>query len=128
VTPEFTLTPLIDILFIVLIFLVLTTSFREISGIRLNLPETDTGRAIAEVDDLYRLTVAADGTIAFGGDDALTLDALEARLVEIPDKEGVRVVLAADVAASHGRVVAVMDHIRRAGIFRLEIETLTTPP
>lgn len=50
-SPDITLTPLIDILFIVLIFLALTATFRESTALRLTLPEARTGEIESQYDN-----------------------------------------------------------------------------
>ncbi len=54
----------------------------------------------------------------------VSLDDLRRRLEAIADKDALNVLLAADRSASHGDVVAVIDLVRQASIFRLSIETL----
>ena len=118
------LTPLIDILFIVLVFLVLTTTFREATQLRVTLPEAETGELLRR-DELGRIHVELDasGTL-FVEDRPVTLDALETMLSSVRDKATAHVLLAADERAQHGRAVDVMDLVRRQGIERLSIETV----
>lgn len=121
--PEINLTPLIDILFIVLIFLVLTATFADTTTFQVNLPPATTGEPSArQIPGRVVVSVAADGTIQIAGD-IVTADELERRLQSRPDRDRLTLVLSADTRASHGDVVAVMDRIRRAGILRISIET-----
>ena len=121
---EIILTPRIDILFIVLLFLVLTATFTDSTSLRLSLPRATTG--LCETQQLpgtIRITVDADGTPGIDGR-PVSLDDLGRLLDAVAGKDALNVRLAADRSASHGDVVAVIDAVRQAGIFRLSIETL----
>ena len=121
---EIILTPLIDILFIVLLFLVLTATFTDSTSLGLSLPQAATGtRETQQLAGTIRITVDANGTPGIDGR-PVSLDDLRRRLEAIADKDALNVLLAADRSASHGDVVAVIDLVRQASIFRLSIETL----
>jgi biopolymer transport protein ExbD len=122
--PEINLTSLIDILFIVLVFLVLTTTFREATQLRVRLPEASTGEAVPR-DDRGRIRVAIDanGTVHVG-EAQVSLAQLRAMLQTVPDRDAVQLLVSADASAAHGRVVDVMDLARSLGILQLSIETI----
>lgn len=114
-----------NILFIVLVFLLLTTTFKEFTFIRVTLPESSTGQHDArDQSGRIRITIEASGTV-YLGDAAVSLEELSQVLRRVQDKQAADVLLAADEELNHGRVVRVMELIRRAGIFRLSIETLS---
>jgi len=123
---EITLTPLIDILFIVLLFLVLTATFTEQTVLRVALPRAATGEPAVEDLSVVRVVIDANGQI-FVGDRIHTLDEVRTRLLAIGDPGRARVTIAADRAASHGNVVQVLDLVRQAGIVRVEIQTFAEP-
>jgi biopolymer transport protein ExbD len=121
--PSFNLTPLIDILFIVLIFLVLTTTFRDAATFRVNLPPAETSeRDVRSQPDTVTVSVAEDGTMEIDGEES-NIDHLSELLAAFaePDRPAVR--LRADAGARHGLVVQIMDVARRYGITQLDIET-----
>ena len=127
IQPSFNLTPLMDILFIVLIFLVLTSTFKEATTFQVQLPTADSSAVEPrQLPGLISISVAADGTIGLG-DQLLTMRELESRLDAVTDPERVTVRLRADADAQHGVVVGVMDAVRRSGISQLSIETRTAP-
>ena len=127
VAPGFNLTPLMDILFIVLIFLVLTTTFKEATTFQVQLPTTRASETEPrEIPGLIAIVVAADGEIALGRD-PVTMPQLEERLAAIETPESITVRLRADAAVDHGVVVQVMDAVRRSGISQLSIETQNVP-
>ena len=123
VGPEFNLTPLIDILFIVLIFLVLTTTFRDVTTLRVTLPTASSSTVEPQtVPGLIDLTVAEDGSLELRGE-RIGLDELRGLLAAIADPEEAIVRLRADARVSHGVVVEVLDVVRRARITQISIET-----
>jgi biopolymer transport protein ExbD len=124
-TPEINLTSLIDILFIVLVFLVLTTTFKESTWLQVSLPEATTAEEVQESSPgPIRVTIDRSELIYLDGS-PVPLEELTDLLLEAAPTRGAReVVLTADRKASHGRVIAVMDRIRRAGLFRLRIEAV----
>lgn len=124
---EITLTPLIDILFIVLLFLVLTATFTEQTVLRVALPRAATGEPSVEDVSLLRVLIDADGQI-YLGDRAHTLAEVRTRLQAMGDPDRARVTIAADRAASHGSVVQVLDLVRQAGIVRVNIQTFAESP
>ncbi|MDH4064188.1 MAG: biopolymer transporter ExbD [Acidobacteriota bacterium] len=119
---EITLTPLIDILFIVLLFLVLTATFTEQTVLRVALPRAATGEPVVEDVSVLRVLIDADGQV-YLDDRIRTLDEVRTRLDAMADPDRARVIIAADRAASHGSVVQVLDLVRQAGIVRVEIQT-----
>lgn len=120
---EINLTPLIDILFIVLLFLVLTATFSERAVVRISLPRATTGETLGNVPDRLQVLVDADGELYLDGR-VRTLGDIEQRLRAVPDKDRAVVTVSADEDARHGRVIEVIDLVRQVGISRLDIETL----
>jgi biopolymer transport protein ExbD len=120
------MSPLIDVVFQLLIFFAVTTSFVQVAGLELDLPESDAEPARrAEGADSRWLTIemAADGSLAFQGE-ALRPEELEDRLRRaLAARRDALVVLRADREARHGQVVAVMDGVRRAGARGLSVAT-----
>jgi biopolymer transport protein ExbD len=110
--------PIVDIVFILVIFFAVSTTFLETAGLKLDLPRS-TSTAERQQEDLT-VVLSADGAISFAGEQ-LERSGLKQRLSEALEASTVRrVVLRADGNARHADVVAVMDAIRDAGA-----ETLT---
>lgn len=121
--PSINLTPLIDILFLVLMFLVLTATFRGTFALDLTLPAAETAAPVpVETPGIVRVVVAADGQVRLE-DRLVTLDELERRLIAMPEPGRLGIILSADARSPHGDIVAVIDRVRRAGIFNLRLET-----
>lgn len=117
------LTPLIDVVFQLLIFFLLTTSFIAERAVDVELPAADAQASPQEKKTILAVTVTRDGEIAH-----------DERMVSIPeltdvfrraaakDREQI-VVIRGDHAVSHGRVVQVMDLARVHGLTKLAIAT-----
>ena len=121
--PTFNLTPLIDILFIVLIFLVLTTTFRDAATFRVNLPPAVTSeRDVGPQPGTMTVSVAEDGSMEVDGEES-SPEQLSQRLAVFRETDLPAVRLRADAGARHGLVVQIMDIARRYGITQLDIET-----
>lgn len=120
--PRPELTSLVDIMFILIIFLTVTTTFAGSGGLDVNLPEASSQRAIEDVDKLY-IVINRNGAAHVDGA-PLTDAALEARLRALAAANpSALVIIQADKTSLHGRVVTVMDLAQTAGIKRLAIAT-----
>jgi len=115
------ITPLIDVLFILIIFFTVSSTFLEQPGIKLKLPEADSG----ESHTAQKVIVYVDANEnIFLNDDPLTLENL-AESVEIllSGQSDKSVVLRADMKVTHGIVVKIMDLLRKKGIYKIIIST-----
>ena len=114
-------TPIVDIVFNLLIFFALSLNFSPYSALQITLP-TATAHSPAPADNM-RITIAADGALGVDGQ-ALASNQLAALLHHtLQNNPGTRLIVHADEAAAHGRVVEVMDMCRAAGCSGLAIET-----
>ncbi|MGM0480446.1 MAG: ExbD/TolR family protein [Pseudomonadota bacterium] len=113
------MTPMLDIVFIMLIFFIVTTSFVKEAGIQVNKPEAN--QANKEPSANIFIAIRDTGEIWM---DKRQVDVkrvaanLERMLAEQPTD---LVVIQADEEAQHGRVVEVMDQIKEAGIDKISI-------
>ena len=115
--------PLVDVVFLLVIFFAVSTTFLETAGLKLELP-TSTSTASRQARDLVVL-LAADGTLSFEGED-LEPGPLSERLASaLGESETKMVVLRADTGAKHGEVVKIMDLIRNAGADGMTIAART---
>ncbi|HSH84265.1 MAG TPA: biopolymer transporter ExbD [Guyparkeria sp.] len=121
---ELNLIPLIDVVFMLLIFFMLTTTFIHDRALDVDLPVSESGSA--ELAELRNHVIELDqrGQIAIDGQ-RVTEQELAAVLAEIAE-DGRPVVLWADALVVNQRVVTVLDLARRAGINKLGMGT--TPP
>ena len=119
--PEINLIPFIDVLLVVIIFLMLSTTYARHTELQVALPAADAARP-RELPRSIAVTVTADGR--YGIDrrpvDGHGVERLAAALAAAAGGDAATtVVVAADAAASHQSVVNVMDAARRAGLTRL---------
>lgn len=124
--PEITLTPLIDIVFLMLIFFMVSTTFLRESAVDIVLPEARDEPATQPADQLV-LTISADGQFTVDGRrlantafDTLRLALIDAH-ARMPDAP---LLIRADANARHQSLVTAMDAAGAAGINRLSIATL----
>lgn len=115
------ITSLIDVIFMLLMFFVVTSSFLERPGIKLELPTSRSSQPT--VVEKYILYIAADGSYTLNSE-AIMADDLHERIAEaLPSMIDGTLTLFADKQALHGAVVRAMDAARLAGVKRLVVAT-----
>jgi len=106
--------PLIDIVFLLLIFFMLTSHFDIISGIDIKLPDISERGSDQSVDTM---TVSLDKTgNCYLQKKKVTLKDLYLRLKELTKEKKINLILNADRDVTHGHVVRIMDLAKKAGI------------
>jgi len=116
-------TPLVDIMLVLLIIFMVTATYIVAQSIPVDLPEAATGE---DVVTTFALTLTKDGKTYLDGT-AMELKEVRERIRSaVKTNEDVRAVIAADREVSHGRVVNVIDIIRDEGItkFALNIQSV----
>jgi len=117
----FDLTPLIDVVFLLLIFFMVTTTFARIGqGIRVSLPTTTTPQE--KIEKSIVISITKDGQIYLGKKRVKEENLIPLLKKELKGKEGL-VVINADKATLHGKVVEIMDLAKQAGAVKLGILT-----
>lgn len=111
--------PLIDIVFQLLIFFMLTSSFIFQPGIKVNLPKAVTSEVIHEKNLIILITAS---NYIYLNDRIITMSELASRL-RIAAKENKPLLIKADRRASLGKVVEVWDLCRDEGISQINIAT-----
>lgn len=115
------ITSLIDVVFLLLIFFMVSTTFIDQPGISLDLPNAQS-TVEAEPDEVI-LTISPDGNLYLDGKQILLKQlkaALENKFDQHPNKT---LILKADKDVSHGIVVQVMDTAKIVGIEKLVVAT-----
>lgn len=121
-TLKFDLTPLIDVVFQLLIFFMLTTTFINVeSGVKVDLPSGD----FAAVSEKRNIVVTiTENNVLYLDNHLVDPNYLTEKLVEeSKNNPNPLVVLEADQNVTHGKVVRVMDLIKKSGIERIAIAT-----
>jgi len=120
--PRVDLTPMVDVVFLLLIFFMISTTFIETPGLTVDLPESSMKTQVKEPEEL-KVYLSKDGAIAIG-DTKVTMAQFRAKLLSFgPQAKETTFVLMADKEAFHGRVVELMDEARKAGFAKLAIAT-----
>ena len=119
------ITPLIDVVFLLLIFFVVSTTFVRTSAIEVDLPEASNARPPAPAGIEVRVTAsgtyAVDGRPIPGTGRSALLDALRQAHGRTPETPPV--VVAADADARHETVVQVLDAARELGLTNIRLLT-----
>jgi len=116
------LTPMIDVVFLLLIFFMISTTFIETPGISIKLPESSTSIAEKEPEEI-KIYLARNGDI-FLKEEKITLEALQSHLRSYGERsQSMTFLLLADKEARHGRVVQLMDSAKNNGFGKLAIAT-----
>lgn len=122
---DINLTPLIDVVFLLLIFFMVSTTFVRESEIDLTLPEASAEQREDPVDKI-EIAIDRDGSI-FINEKALLNSQLETIREALSALEGSDadpvVIISADANASHQTVVDVMDAARQVGLYRVTFPT-----
>ncbi len=107
------ISPLLDVVFLLLIFFLVTTTFLPDAGMDLELPESTT----AAPSDLTSTVVSVDedGAIQFDGD-SVSVEELRAAIAALTDEERERITVRADSRVDYGVIVRVIDALRIAGV------------
>ncbi len=114
--------PLIDVLLVLLIFFIMSTTFTETQGISIKLPVAASSANEGAPKDL-RVTITKYEKIMLG-DKPVTLESLPQAFKDaLGNAPGNALVLRADREVPHGLVVRVMDMARNAGIHKLAVAT-----
>lgn len=116
---EIDMTPMLDIVFIMLIFFIVTTSFIKEAGVDVKRPDASTAQR-QEASSIY-VAVTADGEIWIDRQ-AVDLRALRSQVerMRLENPEAAAVVQA-DTDARHGLVVKVMDQLRLGGVKTISV-------
>jgi biopolymer transport protein ExbD len=116
---EINLTPMLDIVFIMLIFFVVTTSFVKESGIDVNRPSAQTAEPRDQGNILIAITPNGEIWIDKRPVDIRAIRAVVERLVAENPEGGV--IIQGDREAEIGLLVKVMDQVRKAGVKNVSI-------
>lgn len=119
------LTPLIDIVFLLLIFFMVSTTFTKESQLNISLPE-----ASAELSDVpaasIEILITDAGTYSINGQSLVNnqLDTLKKGITKVLEgRDTAPVVISADAKATHESVVRAMDAAGQLGLINLSITT-----
>jgi biopolymer transport protein ExbD len=125
--PEINLIPFIDILLVILIFLMLTTTYSRFTELQLTLPVADAEKLRDRPAEIV-VAVGADGRYMVDRQpvDGTSVDRLAAALAAAAQsRSDPTLIISADATAAHQSVINVLDAARRAGLVRLTFAAQT---
>lgn len=117
------MTPLIDVVFLLLIFFLITTTFVQSTEaeIPINLPEAASGTASEQVERMV-LVVTSSGEVAIEGEGLVSAARLRARLEEVHElNPDASIQLKGDVDATHGKVIELLDLVKQTGFSKVNL-------
>ncbi len=123
--PEINLIPLIDVLLVVLIFLMITTTYSKYTELKIQLPVADASAA-KNLPDSVVVGVTADGSYTVAGHPLPGRDVpelVQALRAAAHGRSDVTLVISADARSTQQSVVNVMEAARLLGISRLSFAT-----
>jgi len=120
------LTPLIDVVFLLLIFFMVTTTFTKESRLTLELPEATGEPGPATTAEMIEITVSAGGEFAVNSSPLVNtkLETIKQAINEASQSDtSIPMVITADALAPHQAVVRAMDAAGQLGFVHLSITT-----
>jgi len=115
------LTSLIDVMFLLLIFFMVSTTFLRQPAIKLELPEAKNSEAVRQSPIVINID---RGGHVYLNDNPMELELLGAALTRrLAHSDSKVVVLKADLRVTHGAVVRVLDIVKGAGVNKLVVST-----
>ena len=126
--PEINLIPFIDVLLVVLIFLMLSTTYSRFTELQINLPTADSEKLRERPTEII-VAVSGDGRYSVNQSavDGRSVELLSATLsAAAAGRADTVVIISADATAAHQAVVNVLDAARRAGLSRLTFAAQTS--
>lgn len=119
------LTPLIDVVFLLLIFFMVTTTFTKETRLSLTLPEA-TGEPQGNVDEPIEITIGLNSHYALNGvslarHDLLGIKQALSKLTTVPSQQAI--VVTADANAPHQAVITALDAAGQLGFVNIKLTT-----
>lgn len=123
--PEMNLIPMIDVLLVILIFLMVTTTYAKFSELQINLPQASAEEAVAQASQIS-VSVDASEHYAINNTPIAFIDAgkLAQELTRVAgEQKDPTVIIVADAKAPHQAVIHIMEAARLAGLGHITFST-----
>ena len=117
---EINLSPMIDCIFILLIFFIVTTVFIEEPGVDIIKPDATTDLDLEKNSIIVAIT--ADNKVVYGGKE-LGVAGVGARVKALLNKDDLPVIIQADASADHGVFSDVWSEVKNAGAKKISLST-----
>jgi biopolymer transport protein ExbD len=115
------ISPLIDCVFILLIFFIVTTTFVDETGVEVDKPQAASSVQLEKTSIMIAIT--ANGEIVYGGNE-IGISGIRPLVKRMMQKEEVPVIIQADQNVMSGLMVRVIDEAKLAGAVKVSIATL----
>ncbi|MGS2718738.1 ExbD/TolR family protein [Eionea flava] len=128
---QINLTPLIDVVFLLLIFFMVSTTFTKETHLEINLPEASSDPAVATESDVVDITINTNGDYVINGKALVNqqADTLRRALQELSQGDNsLPLTVTADATTPHQSVVRAMDVAGQLGFAKLRITTRQPTP
>jgi len=129
-SPEVNLTSLIDVVLLLLIFFMVSTSFVKESKITISLPQADNSAIVEETPGQIDIMITETGTYLVNGRELINSrpETLRNAIQKVSDgNSDLPLTISADANATHQNVVTAMDVAGRLGFVQISIATLNDP-
>jgi biopolymer transport protein ExbD len=128
--PEVNLTSLIDVVLLLLIFFMVSTSFVKQSQISISLPQADSAAIVEEVPEQIDIMITETGTFLINGRELINnrVETIRNALQKVSGGNNtLPLTISADANAKHQYVVSAMDVAGRLGFKQISIATVNDP-
>lgn len=120
------MTPFVDIIFNLLLFFLLSTSYVQHTALDLSLPRA--GRSAGVTGQFIQVDLKLDDSLFLNSKPVATLDELAAGIAAEKEKGQTIFLLRADEGAIHGKVVEILDLAKSQGLEDIRVATHQRPP
>ncbi|WP_273151057.1 ExbD/TolR family protein [Methylophaga thiooxydans] len=126
--PDVNLTPMIDVVFLLLLFFMVSTSFIRESSLKVNLPEA-TGEAMVEQDKPVDIVIQADGQFLVNEE---SLPVVSRKILTsvlkrvVGERDDPHIIISADANAEYQHIVTAIDTAQQLGYTKLTLATRQT--
>ena len=117
---EINLSPMIDMVFILLIFFIVTTVFVEETGVEVNKPDAAASTQLEKNSIL--IAVTADNKVIYGGNE-IGVSGVQPIVKRLTQSEDIPVIIQSDEGASHGVFARVYGEAKRGGAKSINFST-----
>ena len=116
------ITPLVDVMFILIIFILVTAQYTNVYSMKVDLPKAETAQRVGE-KKVVVIGLSKDEAIHFE-DEVVDSQTLEAKLRELAAMEKPpQIIIQADEKSTTGNLVHVMDLVQKVGLKRVSLQT-----
>lgn len=115
---------LVDVLFTLLIFFSLTSTFVKESGLKVDLPKASSDTPLVSAEK-FEIAISSDGRIALGGTEVSSIEEVKDFLAKFDMDMRLKyvIVIKADVTTPHGRVTEVLDVLKSLKFENIAVAT-----